>query len=100
MGISSTSGSLYKSKINSLDQKIIADPELRIQPEESQHDDSAHSALLYTQALRAAQNAPDVRAEKVAMLKERIASGLYEIDAKAIALALVKDECEIGSLYS
>lgn len=102
MGISSTSGSgsLYKSKLNNLDQKVIADPGIQIQPEQRRQDDAAHNALLYTQALRGAQNAPDIRAEKVAELKERIASGLYEVDAKAIALALVKDECEIRGLYS
>lgn len=40
-------------------------------------------------ASRAVQDAPDVRAEKVAELKAQIANGTYTSDARAIAARLI-----------
>lgn len=48
--------------------------------------------FLLTEALRAAQQAPDVRQNKIEALKARVAAGEYEVDAQALALALVRDD--------
>jgi negative regulator of flagellin synthesis FlgM len=47
---------------------------------------------LRTEAFTSAMGAPDVRAEKVAALKARVQSGEYEIDSKAIAAKLLREE--------
>ena len=52
----------------------------------------ANNALLLTEALRSAQNAPDVRSEKVAELRAKIEAGTYKIDAAQIAMALIRDD--------
>ena len=40
---------------------------------------------LQAQTLRAAQAAPEVRADKVKEISERIAAGTYSVDSRAIA---------------
>lgn len=44
------------------------------------------------EALKSAHAAPDVREDKIAALREKIASGTYEIDAARIARALIREE--------
>lgn len=59
---------------------------------------SGQDAFLMTEALRIARNTPDIRQDKVTAIKARIANGTYEVDAAAIALALIRDEMDfIGS---
>lgn len=53
--------------------------------------------FLLTEALRVAERTPDIRKSKVEALKARIASGEYEVDALALARALVKEE---GALFA
>lgn len=53
---------------------------------------SSRDGFLLTEALRTAQQTPDIRADKVATLKARIASGEYEIDVKALARALILED--------
>lgn len=45
----------------------------------------------FAKAKEAASSAPDVREERVAELKRRIASGTYEVDADAVADRMIKD---------
>ena len=52
----------------------------------------SRDALLLTEARRTAQNAPDVRADRVAELRAQVADGTYTIDAPAIAGSLVREE--------
>ena len=52
----------------------------------------SRDALLLTEARRTAQNAPDVRADRVAELRDQVANGTYNIDAQAIAQSLVREE--------
>jgi negative regulator of flagellin synthesis FlgM len=49
-------------------------------------------AVLLTEAYRAAGSAPDIRQEKVNSVKERIASGNYAPDSRAIARKLLESE--------
>lgn len=49
-------------------------------------------AILRTEAYRVASSSPDVRQEKINSIKERIASGSYQIDNKRIASKLVQSE--------
>lgn len=49
-------------------------------------------ARLRTEALVTAMNTPDVRQDKIDALKERIASGTYEIDSRSIARGLLQSE--------
>lgn len=53
---------------------------------------AANEALILTQALRTAQNTPDVRMEKVLAIKASIEAGTYVIDAASIARVLVREE--------
>lgn len=52
----------------------------------------SQDALLLTEARRAAQNAPDVRSDKVEALRLQVADGDYRPDSKLIAAALIREE--------
>ena len=52
----------------------------------------SQDALLMTEARRAAQSAPDVRAEKVESLRIQVANGTYKPDSRLIAASLVREE--------
>lgn len=54
-------------------------------------------AMLRTEAYKVASNAPDVRQEKVNSLRERVASGTYQIDNRRIASKLVQSEMALFS---
>jgi len=49
-----------------------------------------------SKARKVAQEAPDVRAEKIAALKEKIESGNYQPDFEAVADRMVNDHMELG----
>lgn len=46
-------------------------------------------------AFKAAQEAPDVRAEKVAQLRARIADGTYASDSRKIAAGILREEAAL-----
>lgn len=50
------------------------------------------TALLRTEAYKAAQNAPDIRQAKVNDIKERVDAGTYQIDSKNVASKLLQSE--------
>ena len=50
---------------------------------------------LRTEAYKEAMNAPEVRKDKVAEIKAKIASGEYEIDSKKIAEGLLRDDLDL-----
>jgi negative regulator of flagellin synthesis FlgM len=50
----------------------------------------------FAKAKAVASEAPDVREEKIAALKARIAEGRYKIDADAIADRMVDDHLKMG----
>lgn len=79
---------------STIKQAIHADPQLQ---ELCRNDEmrESHDAALYTEALRTAQSAPDQREEKVAALRTKVIAGLYEIDAKAVARALIRDDLSL-----
>lgn len=52
----------------------------------------SRDALLLTEALRTAQNTPDVRMDKVEAIRAKLAGGTYEIDAKRIAASLIRED--------
>ena len=52
----------------------------------------SQDALLMTEARRTAQNAPDVRSEKVEALRIQVANGTYKPDSRLIAANLVREE--------
>lgn len=49
-------------------------------------------------AKAAATNAPDVREEKIAALKARIAAGKYEVDNNAVADRMVDDHVRMSGI--
>lgn len=51
----------------------------------------ARSSMLLTQALAAAHSAPDIREERVASIKARLAAGAYEVDSMALAEAIINE---------
>ena len=53
---------------------------------------SSHDSLLLNEAFHTAQNAPDVRSEKVETLKRQIMNNLYNIDTRKLAAALLREE--------
>lgn len=52
----------------------------------------SQDAFLLTEARRAAQNAPDVRADKVEALRIQVADGAYRPDSRLIASGLIREE--------
>lgn len=50
----------------------------------------------FAKAKAVANGAPDVREEKIAALKARIAEGKYKVDADAIADRMVDDHLKMG----
>ena len=52
----------------------------------------SRDALLLTEARRAAQNTPDVRADRVEELRAQVANGTYTVDARVLAETLVREE--------
>ncbi len=52
---------------------------------------SANGRLI-TEALKSAHSSPDLRHDKIAAIRERIANGTYEIDARRIARCLIREE--------
>ena len=59
------------------------------------HCDLAHSSVLLTEALAAAHSAPDVREDKVAAIKARLAAGTYRVDTAHITEALLRENPEL-----
>lgn len=55
----------------------------------------SHDALLLTEALRAAQSAPDIRQDKVDALKAAIEAGTYNINGQLIAERLAAEETSL-----
>lgn len=51
-------------------------------------------AKLLAAGFDAARKAPDVRADKVARLKELVASGQYQADSRSIAERMVREDLE------
>lgn len=71
------------------------DKRMELGPEAARERDMAHvsrDALLLTEALRGAQNAPDVRAARVEALRASLENGTYRPDSMRIAEALVAEE--------
>ncbi|MDR3362661.1 MAG: flagellar biosynthesis anti-sigma factor FlgM [Desulfovibrio sp.] len=52
----------------------------------------SQDAILLTEAMRTAQNTPDVRAEKVVSLRAQVANGTYQMDSRLIAQNLIREE--------
>ncbi len=50
----------------------------------------------FSKAKEVAANTPDVREEKIAELKKRIAAGKYKVDTEAVADRLVNDHLKSG----
>ncbi len=53
-------------------------------------------ARLFTEAYTAATNAPEIRQNKIAALKEQVASGTYQVDSRQIAEKLLQSELAIN----
>lgn len=99
MEICNTSTSTFEPVYNAAtpvaDKNIEAHPRASRENVEAASGDTVNvsrDALLLTEALRAAQNAPDVRGDKVDALRAKIANGGYEIDAKRIAASLIRED--------
>lgn len=91
MEISSTSSNMVNSQFG----PQLGQPAENIQPAEKDKISMSREALLLTEALRAAQNAPDVRTDKVASLKSAIENGTYNINARLIAERIAVEEISI-----
>ena len=66
-----------------------ADPEAR-----GDRVSLSSDARLRTQALSAAQAAPDVRQERIDALKAQVDSGAYVVDSKKVAAKLLREDAE------
>ena len=55
----------------------------------------SEDARLLGTALKTAQDTPDTRADRVAQLKEQIASGTYDVSGRAIAEKMVSEELDL-----
>lgn len=54
-----------------------------------------HAGVLYTEALAAAHNAPDVRQDRIEAIRAQIESGAYEIDLKKLAENLIRENPDL-----
>ena len=54
-------------------------------------------AMLRTEAHQAIAGAPEIRQDKVDAIKERIASGTYQADSRAIATKLLGTDAMLGA---
>lgn len=54
-----------------------------------------HAGLLFTEALAAAHNAPDVRMDRIEAIRAQIANGTYEIDTKRLAENLIRENPDL-----
>lgn len=52
----------------------------------------ARQGRMISEAIKSANAAPDVREDKIAALRAKIASGTYQIDTARIARALIREE--------
>ncbi len=66
-------------------------------PESGDRASVSPEAKLRAEGYSAALAAPEVRAEAVAALKEKIASGEYQIDVRNIAEKMLKEDAELFS---
>lgn len=71
-------------------QTFIGKPDMEKAASDAVAD--THDALLLNEAFHTAQNAPDIRTEKVKALKAQIANGTYEIDIHKLAVNLLREE--------
>ena len=55
-------------------------------------------AMLLSEAHRVAQNAPDVRADKVEALRMQVANGTYTADSRLIVANLLREEPALFTL--
>jgi negative regulator of flagellin synthesis FlgM len=61
--------------------------------------DLSAKAKEFSQAKKIASQAPDVREDRVAELKRRIADGSYQVDADSIADRLVDDHLRMSDIH-
>lgn len=71
-----------------LDGKFAVDSESSLNRDEAA---MTHAGLLFTEALAAAHNAPDVREDKIEAIRAQIANGTYEIDTRRLAEKLIRE---------
>lgn len=55
----------------------------------------AHAAVLYTEAMAVAHNAPDVRQDRIEAIRAQIESGAYEIDLRKLAENLIRENPDL-----
>jgi len=58
----------------------------------------SNTARLHTEAMRAANDAPDVRREKVEALKAKVEAGEYQVDSRKVATKIIEEEHELFKL--
>lgn len=80
---------IERSHIHTLHGKFAPEPEKAA----SDRDEAAmaHLGALYTEALAAAHNAPDVRQDRIEAIRAQIENGTYEIDMKRLAENLIRE---------
>lgn len=64
---------------------------------ETDRNSVSRDGFLLTEALRTAQETPDIRKSKVEALKARIAAGEYKVDSLDLATALVRED---GAIFA
>ena len=101
MEIKNTPSNLFDPYAAGMEKSTAARADARVKPrtgaakEEAGQGDTvsvSQDALLMTEARRTAQNAPDVRSEKVEALRIQVANGTYKPDSQLIAANLVREE--------
>ncbi|ABB37439.1 Anti-sigma-28 factor FlgM family protein [Oleidesulfovibrio alaskensis G20] len=86
----------YQAKLEKADSKNTGDARRKSGDSSSGGDrvSLSNDARLRTEAYTGALSTPEIRHEKVAEIKDRIASGEYRIDSKDIARKLLRDETD------
>lgn len=91
----SSSVDVYRQQAERLDSRADRSDKAQRGQENAESGDTISvslDALLMTEARRSARSAPDVRREKVDVLKEQVANGTYQMDSRRIAEGLLREE--------
>jgi flagellar biosynthesis anti-sigma factor FlgM len=79
-----------QAKVNTNDPAAV-NPETRVQTPVGDRVDLSPSAKMIKKIEEVALSAPDTRADKVAALKQKVASGTYQVNSDELAGKMLKE---------
>jgi len=93
-GQASKAAKTEKAKASDSSRQVSQAP---LTPEQSNRAEISPRAKEMAQAKSIAQSTPDVREDKIAALKKKIAEGSYKVDANAVAEKMVSEHMQTAA---